>query len=109
MEIQLNKERKEQYIQIINAAQEAEANIGALSYRLFKFHKMREEVETATKKLWDELAKELNLDMSTNYTISREGILRDVPKPSTPKTIDKPKSNTQEPQTPKPITIDDLK
>lgn len=109
MEIQLNKERKEQYLQIISAAQEAEANIGALSYRLFKFSKMREEIELATKKLWDELAKELNLDMSNNYTISREGILRDIPKPSTPKPADKPKANTHEPEVPKPLTIDDLK
>lgn len=109
MEIQLNKERKEQYTQIINATQEAELNIGVLSYRLFKFHKMREEVEIATKKLWDELAKELNLDMSSNYTISREGILRDVPKPSSPKAADKPKPSTQEPEAPKPITVDDLK
>lgn len=107
MEIQLNKERQEQYAQIINAAQEAEANIGALSYRLFKFHKMREEVEVATKKLWDELAKELNLNMSTNYTISREGILRDVPKkPLEPK----PLQNTKiEEGALKPVTVDDLK
>ena len=107
MEIQLNKERKEQYIQIINAAQEAEANIGALSYRLFKFNKMREEVEMATKKLWDELAKELNLDLSTNYTISREGILRDVPKrPVEPKPLQNKKL---EEGSVRPVTIDDLK
>jgi len=70
---------------------------------------MREEVETATKKLWDELAKELNLDMSTNYTISREGILRDVPKPTSPKAVAQPKTNEPAPETPKPLTIDDLK
>jgi hypothetical protein len=51
MEWTLSETRKTEYQQALSQAKELEANIGASTYRLYKFNKMREEIENLLKKL----------------------------------------------------------
>lgn len=89
MEWNLADERKAQYQQAIQAAQEAESNIGSLTYKLYKFNKMREEIDESLKAWWDLVLKEMNLDKNRNYMITKEGLIKDVT-PEQPKQPEAP-------------------
>ena len=78
MEWKLSEERQGQYSQAIQSAQETESTIGALSYKLFKFSKMREEIDESLKVWWDQVLKEMNLDKNRNYMITKDGLIKDV-------------------------------
>ena len=78
MEYQLNEERYAQYKTSIQAAQEAEANIGSLTYKLYKFNKLREEIDESIKLWWDQVIKEMNLDPKRSFMITKDGLIKDV-------------------------------
>jgi hypothetical protein len=107
----LTDERKAQYSQAIQAAQEAETNIGSLTYKLYKFNKMREEIDETLKGWWDMVLKEMNLEKNRNYMITKDGVIKDV-------TPEAPKTDTVQPveisdvqvvETVQPQTVADLK
>ena len=102
MEVMLPEERKKQYQQALQSAQELETTIGSLNYKLFKFNKMREEIDESLKAWWDVLLKELNLDPKANYLITKDGLVKDV----TPK---KEEVTTGPAIEVKPATVDELK
>jgi hypothetical protein len=80
MEWVLSNQRKSQYDNMLNGAQELELNIGSSQVRMYKLLKMREEIDTVLKKWWDEVIKEMGLDPKGDYMISREGLIQDVTK-----------------------------
>jgi len=80
MEWKLSDQRKSQYDNMLNGAQELELNIGSSQVRMYKLLKMREEIDTVLKKWWEEVIKEMDLDPKGDYMISREGLIQDVTK-----------------------------
>ena len=101
MEWNLSPERFEQYNSFLQSAQETEANVGSLTYKIFQLNNMREEINQSLKAWWEEVIVEMKLDPKHNFMISRDGLVQDV----TPKTTEPVPS--QGPATEK--TVEDLK
>lgn len=73
MEWQLKDARKTQYDSLLKSAQETDSNIGMATYRIHKLNLMRDDVDKAMRTWWEEVQKELNLDMSQDYIITNDG------------------------------------
>ncbi len=82
--IQVNDTLKQEYKNLIGAAQQMEQSIGASEYRLFKIKQQREQVDVELKAWWDKVAEELKLDKSNDYYVDAEGAINQVEKPETP-------------------------
>ena len=80
MEWKLSEERKKQYSNMLNGAQDLEANIGSSQIRIYKLLKMRDEIDVVIKKWWEEVIKEMNLDPKCDYMITKDGVIQDVTK-----------------------------
>jgi len=87
MEWKLGDEQKKQYDSMVSNAQDLEANIGSSQVRVYKLIKMRDELDGVLKTWWDKVIKDMGLDPKADYMISREGIIKDVTRPSVVKPV----------------------
>jgi len=106
MEWKLSEERHKQYSEALEAAKEAEANLGSLTYKIHQLSRLRQDIDKSLKAWWEEVIVEMKLDSKSNYMITRDGVVQDV----SPKKENVP----AEPVAPaEPIstegTVDDLK
>ena len=85
MEWKLSDLRKAEYDKMLRSAQDLEMSIGSNQYRIYKLTKMREDIDVAVKKWWDELLTELKIDSSKDYMIS-EGSVKEIVKPGSTST-----------------------
>lgn len=93
MEWKLSEERYKQYSQALTSAQETEANLGSLTYKLYQLNASRASIDQFLKTWWDEILVEMKLDTKRNYMITREGVIQDV----TPeKPVDSPVTTLEE-------------
>jgi hypothetical protein len=108
MEWKLTEDRYNQYNQAMQSAQEAESNIGSLTYKVFQLNRMRREIDMSLKTWWDEVLVEMKLEKDRNYMISRDGVIQEVTpngKPAASPTVEAPKA----PESVEGCSVNDLK
>lgn len=80
--IQVNEERKNEYLELVRSAQNIESAVGGAYCKLNKMVEARKNVDVELKGWWDKVAEEYNLDKSKDYFVDQDGVINVVERPA---------------------------